>query len=338
MRKESTANLVGYWRQSWIMMGNTAQGRSHLAKNVPCQDKVFCLLQGGTSVIALADGAGSAAHSELGAEAATKTVCDYVANNFDAIVGTSNVMDVKHNILNHVLSALQEISNDFTWELTSLASTLLFVAVKGETCLVGHIGDGVICCRANGTLKAISLPSNGEFANSTTFVTSPNALSDFRLYKGKVDNIEGFCLMSDGASESLYDKRTHEVANMVGKVFTATDYLSDQDCEEYFQRLLSDLLIQHTRDDCSLVVMKKANSAAAILSMSEQDFLRLLGIQKGRSSRAMRLIIKELSIRPQNRIALTRKLHMSDKAISRRLRILISHNLAMFCNGMYYIR
>ena len=147
------------------------------------------------------------------------------------------MVEVKTCILNNILTALSKIIDDTHWELSSLACTLLFAAVKGSTCLVGHIGDGVICCRGDEKLKAVSLPSNGEFANSTTFVTLPDALSDFRLYRDKTDKIDGFCLMSDGAAESLYDRKTHAVANMVGKVFTATAQLKHDDSKEYYRRL-----------------------------------------------------------------------------------------------------
>src|SRR5690606_42119695 len=58
-----------------------------------------------------------------------------------------------------------------------LASTFLAVAVSAERFLVVHIGDGVIGYVKNGELRVISAPDNAEFANQTTFVTSPDAAS-----------------------------------------------------------------------------------------------------------------------------------------------------------------
>lgn len=329
---------INQWKASWRMQGNAVQGRSHVAKEIPCQDKVCCFQSGEACVIALADGAGSAAHSDVGAELTTKTVCKYLAENFDGIVTTTNAAEAKFSIHSIVFSALKEKAEEKQWELSSLASTMLFVAVKGEDCLIGHIGDGVICCSKENALKAISLPSNGEFSNSTTFVTSPNALLDFRLYKAKVGSIKAFCLMSDGAAESLFNRRTREVASMVGKVFVATVNLKPASYAEYYERLLHDLLKMRTSDDCSIVVMAKANTASTLLDMDEFAFLRQCGLRKGKSSRAMRSLLTVLSTAPQTKSALKRKLHVREKAVSRRLDILMEQDIVLCSNGKYYTR
>lgn len=320
------------------MQGDAVQGRSHVAKEIPCQDKVCCFQSGDVCVIALADGAGSAANSEVGAELTTRNVCTYLAENFDGIITTMNAAEAKSSIHGKVLSALKEKAEEKQWKLSSLASTMLFVAVKGEDCLIGHIGDGVICCSKENTLKAISLPSNGEFSNSTTFVTSPNALLDFRLFKAKVGQIEAFCLMSDGAAESLFNRRTREIAGMVGKVFAATLNLKPSSCAEYYKRLLHDLLKMRTSDDCSIVVMAKANTASALLNMDETAFLRQLGLRKGKSSRAMLSLLTALDNAPQTKSALAKKLHTKEKAVSRRLETLIERDIVLCSNGKYYVR
>lgn len=329
---------INQWKGSWRMQGDTVQGRSHVAKEIPCQDKVCCFQSGDTCVIALADGAGSAAHSEVGAELTTSTVCAYLAENFDGIVATTNAAEAKSSIHSKVLSALKQKAEEKQWELPSLASTMLFVAVKGGDCLIGHIGDGVICCSKENTLKAISLPSNGEFSNSTTFVTSPNALLDFRLYKAKVGQIEAFCLMSDGAAESLFNRRTREVASMVGKVFAATVNLKPALCAEYYERLLHDLLKMRTSDDCSIVVMAKANTASALLNMDEATFVRQFGLRKGRSSQTMRSLLIALDNAPRTKSALARSLHIKEKAVLRRLDILMERDIVLCSNGKYYVR
>lgn len=332
------SSSVDKWKKAWTMQEYAAQGLSHVEMSIPCQDKVCHATFAGAFVIALADGAGSAAHSEIGAERATEVTCDFISKNFDSISETINALEVKKSILNNILDAFHKIVDDTHWELSSLACTLLFVAVKGTTCLVGHIGDGVICCRIEETLRAISLPSNGEFANSTTFVTSPNALSDFRLYKGETDKIDGFCLMSDGAAESLYSRKTHEIANMVGKVFTATAYLKYDDSKEYYRRLLNNLLVQRTSDDCSIAVMTKSNTVDVFLNMNEQEFQEFFDLHKGKNSKAMRLLLSELAKGPQTKKALSRRVHTKEKAVSRRLTYLVNQNIVLLYNGKYYVR
>ena len=44
----------------WKTLQCAVQGRSHIKTEIPCQDKTFTSIENGVSVIALADGAGSA--------------------------------------------------------------------------------------------------------------------------------------------------------------------------------------------------------------------------------------------------------------------------------------
>lgn len=333
-----TAEAFSRWKNAWKLQGAAVQGRSHIASNTPCQDQFSCLQQGDVSVIALADGAGSAAHSDVGAELTTKTVCAYLSTHFDQLLATKNAIQAKSALLQEVLSALQQKAEAAQWELSSLASTLLFVAVKGEYALLGHIGDGLICCSRNRTLQAISLPSNGEFLNATTFVTSPNALSDFRLYQTPVGSFDAFCLMSDGAAESLYSRQTGTVAEMVGKVFAATTYLSLDSSAVYYEELLQDLLRPRTRDDCSLAAMARASTASALLHMDTPTFLQLLNVKRGKSSRAMRSLLAALSGAPQPLSLLEKRLHTRKKALCRRLSRLVAYDVAFHRNGRYYVR
>ena len=54
----------------WNSVQCAVQGRGHFKTDMPCQDKTNYLCKNETSVIALADGAGSATMSHFGA------VCD----------------------------------------------------------------------------------------------------------------------------------------------------------------------------------------------------------------------------------------------------------------------
>lgn len=62
------ANIFFMWKTIQIAI----QGRSHEISNTPCQDKTFALNNFDCYAVSLADGAGSAAHSEIGAQCVTK--------------------------------------------------------------------------------------------------------------------------------------------------------------------------------------------------------------------------------------------------------------------------
>ena len=62
--------------------------------------------------------------------------------------------------------------------------TLLFVSIKNNKYIAGHIGDGIIgIIDEKGDAIVLSEPENGEFANTTYFTTSENYKYHLRLYR-----------------------------------------------------------------------------------------------------------------------------------------------------------
>jgi hypothetical protein len=78
----------------WRFVAAQAIGTSHLKANLPCQDRFACeVLADGSLVAALADGAGSAARAERGAEVAVRAVTAHLKRglgekrtDFDALL------------------------------------------------------------------------------------------------------------------------------------------------------------------------------------------------------------------------------------------------------------
>src|SRR5690349_8763713 len=67
----------------WTVLGESVTGTSHRVRNVPCQDAFRLRTFGATGewlVMAVADGAGSASHSETGATLA----CDELVQRVEA--------------------------------------------------------------------------------------------------------------------------------------------------------------------------------------------------------------------------------------------------------------
>ena len=58
------------------------KGKDHEKKGVVCQDKTFYNKSNGIHVIVLSDGAGSRKFSHIGAEIVTKTIGEYITQNF----------------------------------------------------------------------------------------------------------------------------------------------------------------------------------------------------------------------------------------------------------------
>ena len=236
------------------------RGHGHLRDGTPVQDRTKYVSRGGVQVICLADGAGSASHSELGAQALVNEACAVLVDRFAEFAASEDGARVKVELLEQLLSKLELSANRHGVAVGDLASTFLCVAVSGERFLGAHVGDGVVGYVKNGQLRVISAPDNSEFANQTTFVTSGRALESMRLFRGSLDGVAGFILMSDGTGESLFDARSGELAGACAKLIAAVGSAPARlgKTSKYTKRLrrLMDVKIRDaTRDDCSIGIL-----------------------------------------------------------------------------------
>ncbi|MFC2747659.1 MAG: PP2C family serine/threonine-protein phosphatase [Campylobacter concisus] len=256
--------------------GIALRGRGHIKHNMPCQDKIAYFQSGNLNIIALSDGAGSAKYSHFGAEKSVKFVCEEFSKNFDGYFNQQDGNVVKSAILSKVRSRMIDLSNEHDCEISDLAHTLLFVAIKDNNFILFHIGDGIIGCVKNRQIKVASLPTNGEFANVTVFATSDDALQNAKIIKGKIDQIEGFVLMSDGSSESFYDKQSKNLTKILLKLINLNAILPSGILQDKLEISFEKSVLVKTSDDCSLVMISKA-MAFSSLSIWEQG--EILGIK-----------------------------------------------------------
>lgn len=239
----------------WKIVQCAVQGRGHMQMGIPCQDKTYSLVKNGVTAIALADGAGSARLSHFGAERVTEYICDDLSENFDRYFHEEDGVPVKKALISKSILALDELSRKLNCEIRELASTLLVVAVKDERFILFHIGDGVIGYCKKGELKVASQPENGEFVNTTVFTTSQEALTTMKLIKGKVGDIRGFVLMSDGTEASLYDKKEKRLADVIKKIMNLCQLVLPRKVEEQLRTSFEVAVRQATSDDCSMILM-----------------------------------------------------------------------------------
>ena len=241
----------------WNTIQCAVQGKSHIKTGVPCQDKTYSLFLNGVKVIALDDGAGSAKLSHYGAESSTKFICQELAENFDSYFLNEDGLSVKQLLIKKILEKLTEKSKTLECEIKDLASTLLVVAIKENNFIISHIGDGVIGYLKNAELKIASQPENGEFINTTVFTTSKDAIMTMKLIKGNLGDINGFILMSDGTEESLYNKKTKSLADVLKKIMNSSLILNTEILQEQLQYSFENVIREKTTDDCSIVILTK---------------------------------------------------------------------------------
>ena len=317
----------------WRFVGCEAQGRGHAKAGTPCQDKTKCLLDNDVMVIALADGAGSARLSHFGASCVVESVSLYLTNHFDELVSNEDGKAVKHNILDEVLKRLFILSEELECDVNDLASTMLLAAVSGTDYIIAHIGDGVIGYLDGDELKVASEPDNGEFANVTTFVTSKEALFSMRLFKGKINDISGFVLMSDGTEQSLYHKTSNKLSNALIKLMHRACLIDPDIMKAQLEYTLHTVITKNTQDDCSMAILAKHSECLKPFDfMSFADKAALLDMKGDmkKVKKRVRLAEKVIQIMcvPKTIKQISLELHMNPKYTKRRVDKLVTIGLA----------
>ncbi|MFT3881809.1 MAG: PP2C family serine/threonine-protein phosphatase [Gemmatales bacterium] len=189
---------------TWKYLGASVIGTSHLSRSTPCQD-AFRLVSFGNSNewlgLCLADGAGSAAHSDIGAQIACEHLLRQIVNlpldlaAFDASI-------------KQVFSEVRQIVIDKSGELNvsprELASTAL-VAVLGPSCAAfAQIGDGVIVVEDETGFHTVFWPDTGEYANATYFLTDEH-FRDHIVTSTINTGVRSAAIMSDGLQRLALD-------------------------------------------------------------------------------------------------------------------------------------
>ncbi|TQR34428.1 protein phosphatase 2C domain-containing protein [Campylobacter sp. MIT 99-7217] len=241
----------------WHIIHTAQRGRGHIKEKLPCQDKTHYTSSKKFTCIALADGAGSAKLSQLGARKNVIKICKVLKDNFTSFLNEENALKVKEELIKSLSEDLNSLANKLNCDLKDLASTLLFVACNQKDFIIGHIGDGLIAYIKEGQIKPASKEDKEDFVNSTNFVSSKNVLSKFKLIKGKLDKIDAFILMSDGAQESLFRKKDEKFALFLEKLFKLQRKRGEKVAQKILEKVFKNKIIKATKDDCSLIMMSK---------------------------------------------------------------------------------
>ena len=186
----------------WNLVHASVMGTSHRDRGGVCQDhadaRIVATAAGPVLIAAVADGAGSATHSDLGA----RTAVSAFLTAAEAALASAEATPDAESVVGWIKAARREvecIGETQGIPLRQLACTLLAtVATPGET-LVAQIGDGVIVfdgSEAEGYQFAF-WPDTGEYANATWFLTDRGY--EVHIHSDRLDRpIAALGMMTDG--------------------------------------------------------------------------------------------------------------------------------------------
>ncbi len=138
-------------------------------------------------------------------------------------------------------------------ELPGNMTELLFVAVKENRYLAGHMGGGLIA-RWNGSPSVLSKPEPEGLALSKA-EPEVSAMANLKIYKGELQEPFGFMLISEGACRSLYNSGTAGLSPACGTFFEWLREYDEETVSEAFTDNINKYFLKDVTGDISVAVM-----------------------------------------------------------------------------------
>lgn len=183
----------------WKLVYGSARGTSHERLGQPCQDRVFgSRLVLGREVFLIAscaDGAGSASNSDEGAELASRRIAQIISADLEEGLAVENIDRDRFLAWQRQLrTELSDMATIRGIDIRQVACTLLTAVIGENHAVFSQIGDGAIVVGERETYRTVLWPQNGEYANTTNFLTDPTSESrmEFASIKSKVDELAMF--------------------------------------------------------------------------------------------------------------------------------------------------
>ncbi|MBX3426524.1 MAG: protein phosphatase 2C domain-containing protein [Pirellulales bacterium] len=245
----------------WRFLAQSVTGASHAAAELPCQDSHAVAVVGEGDAAALvacvADGAGSAPHSDQGSAIACESLLASARRHY-AEAGSFAELD-EPTVVAWVAEARQNVARraeELACDPRDLATTICAAVVGPERAVFFQLGDGAMVVSRQGVHGVVFWPQSGEYANTTNFLTADKFEQklEFAVAPGRIEEL---ALMTDGLERLAlqFDARTPHLP-FFAPLFKAI--VSDQDEEtlaaDLATFLRSPAIESRSHDDKTLVL------------------------------------------------------------------------------------
>lgn len=243
----------------WRAIGSSVIGTSHEKLLTPCQDscEYYSCILGSERVllIAIADGAGSAKASEIGSKEAVAHLLRQISRSELTLIEINEQTAAEWFLSTR--KRLDAVGEENGIAVPDLACTLMFAILADCCSIFGQVGDGAWVAKSSkGDYETATWPSGGEYANQTTFITSPNwrEVMQFRVLREPLSEVAGF-------TDGLQNVALHFASRSVHAPFFDSKFqaLRTTDDETSLRAPLMDFLAsptlcERTDDDKTLVL------------------------------------------------------------------------------------
>ena len=255
------------------------QGSSHEKSGMPCQDRCFSkyVKPDGYLIIAIADGVGSCALSDLGAHVAVHTSVDFLAEKLSQLPKKDFTVEQIGQLLRKMMQitydAVEKTAEDAQQLLFSLQSTLTVAIYDGKDLYFAHAGDdGIVALNTDGCLQLATVRHKGEEASSVYPLQSRNTWQ-YGMFK----NTAAFVLATDGVLDSFVStayENNRIYYPFIQQAFSAkiTSAMDTKDiCYEMFTQMQEPEFRNAVTDDLTIAVVTNQKQVHTCLPDFDQN-------------------------------------------------------------------
>jgi serine/threonine protein phosphatase PrpC len=161
----------------WRFAAQSVRGAHHDAEGSPCQDASLVRVFGSDDQCALmacaCDGAGSAAHSDQGAQLTCRSIVECAAEYYESAGSFDDLAaETALKWCEAARQAIAEHAESAGRLIRDYACTLCLAVVSNARSVFIQIGDGAIVACRNDACGVVFWPQSGEYINTTNFLTS----------------------------------------------------------------------------------------------------------------------------------------------------------------------
>ena len=186
-----------------ILYGFSIQGKSHIDKETVCQDSNKTgRLRAGYYFGAVADGVGSAPHSDIGSKLAVEKLYEYCDKNIKKGMDQLDVEDFLCAGYEYAMETIQKYADSHDKKIENYDTTLSAVIYNGKKIIYAHAGDGGIIVRqTNGIVKPVTKRQKGADGTSVIPLRAGEHSWEIGTYSG---NVAAVLLVTDGMLDGVF--------------------------------------------------------------------------------------------------------------------------------------
>jgi hypothetical protein len=269
----------------WRFVISSVRGSSHVTQDKPCQDWSYCKVHkdgaGKDLLVALvADGAGSAAHSDVGAREICRMFAAEVDEHFRGAETLAQIdRDFFGRFLTYFQNEMSRLAEADEGTVSDFACTFLAALVGENQAVFAQVGDGAIVYSLSGDCDRRQLflaPMHGEYANMTHFATESDALEHLE-YERMVDPIGEVALFTDGIERLALNLQTMQPhAPFFSPMFAPVRQAAGEGILPDLKRSLDEFLDSksvnsRTDDDKTLILASRCSPLVDATKMEDAD-------------------------------------------------------------------